>query len=107
MNTSTGKTMTSTNPRLWLAKVAALTAFGTAIVFGQTPAATQAPKPQTPATQTAPAPPTQTPIFRTATDVFRIDVYPRDSKGQFVPTLGVDDFKIFEDGVEQKIINFT
>jgi VWFA-related protein len=93
--------------------VAVLTALAT-IVSGQTPAPSsgqnQPPKPATaPAqpTQQTQTPAQQTPIFRAGTDVFRIDVYPRDNKGQFVPNLKSSDFQIFEDGVEQKIQNFT
>ena len=46
-------------------------------------------------------------VFRATTDVIPIDVYPRDAKGQFIPDLNENDFQIFEDGVEQKVLNFT
>jgi len=82
----------------------------TAIVSAQTPR----PAPQTPPAQTpqrtAPQPPPQTPgtpQFRAATTGIRIDVTPRDNKGQFISGLTVNDFQLFEDGVEQKISGFA
>jgi VWFA-related protein len=48
----------------------------------------------------------QTPTFRATANYFSTDVIVRDRKGQFVPNLRQDEFRVFEDGVEQKIINF-
>jgi VWFA-related protein len=45
-------------------------------------------------------------VFRGGTEIITIDIMPRDSKGAFVPALTLNDFQIFEDGVEQKIENF-
>ena len=75
----------------------------TAVVSGQTPSSRQSP----PAKQTPTVKPSQAPIFRVTTDIIPIDVYPRDAKGQFIPNLNKDDFQIFEDGVEQPILNFA
>jgi len=47
----------------------------------------------------------QRPIFRTATDVVRIDVYPRRN-GKIVEGLNREDFKVTEDGAAQTIDTF-
>jgi VWFA-related protein len=45
-------------------------------------------------------------IFRATANYVYNDVRVVDAKGQFVPNLGPDDFKISEDGVEQKLQYF-
>src|SRR6185312_555103 len=68
----------------------------------------------TPQTQTGPQTPpqTQTPqdqnpaVFRATANSVYNDVKVVNEKGDFDPTLGMDDFKVFEDGVEQKISFF-
>lgn len=54
------------------------------------------------------APPgAQQPTFRASVDLVTTDVVVRDARGQFVPTLGVQDFAVFEDGVPQKIASLV
>ena len=80
---------------------------GTVAVSAQMPPRppTTRPTPQTSApAPTRPAPTGQ--VFRGGTEIITIDIMPRDSKGAFVPALTLNDFQIFEDGVEQKIENF-
>jgi VWFA-related protein len=62
-------------------------------------------RPAQPAPQ--PRPPQTGQVFRGGTDIFTIDVVPRDAKGAFIPTLTENDFQVFEDGVEQKIQAFV
>jgi VWFA-related protein len=86
-----------------LSLVAAVT-----VVSGQSP---QRPPPPGP-----PGQPTSTPttssqsqdqaIFRATANYVYNDVRVVDGTGQFVPNLGPDDFKIYEDGVEQKMQYF-
>ena len=52
-----------------------------------------------------PAPPQ--PTFRSGVDLVTLDVIPRTSNGQFVPSLGKDDFQVFEDGVAQEIASLV
>jgi VWFA-related protein len=54
----------------------------------------------------APAPGQQGTVFRAASNTVSSDVIVRDRQGRFVPDLKVDEFKVFEDGVEQRITNF-
>ena len=49
----------------------------------------------------------QTPIFTARTDLVRQHVIVRDSQGRFIPDLRPDEFKIYEDGVLQKVETFT
>lgn len=91
-----------------------LTAVAAGVVSGQgqtpNPPARPVPPPSRPAPQTPrPTAPVQTgQIFRAGTDLIGpIEVTPRDNKGQFIPDLKPEDFQVFEDGVEQKIVNFT
>ena len=64
-----------------------------------------------PQTQSAPQKPTQTqpqrPTFVARTDFVSTHVRVADRKGMFVPDLTVNDFQVFEDGVPQKVTNFT
>lgn len=55
--------------------------------------------------QDPPQTPPQRPTFRVATDIVRVDVYPRRS-GQVVEGLTRDDFQVFEDGTAQTIETF-
>lgn len=57
--------------------------------------------------ETAPQTGQQIPTFRATANYVSTDVIVRDRKGQFVPNLRADEFKIVEDGVEQKIVNFV
>jgi VWFA-related protein len=45
-------------------------------------------------------------VFRAASNTVTSDVIVRDREGRFIPDLAVDDVKVFEDGVEQRITNF-
>jgi VWFA-related protein len=45
-------------------------------------------------------------VFRAASNTVTSDVIVRDREGRFVPDLRMDEFKVFEDGVEQRITNF-
>ncbi len=45
-------------------------------------------------------------VFRAASHTVSSDVIVRDRQGRFVPDLTVNDFKVFEDGVEQRLTNF-
>jgi VWFA-related protein len=96
---------------MMMGKVLMSVALATAVVSAQTPSPNPPSRP-TPPGQNRPAPPPQRPVqtgqvFRVGTDTIRIDAYPRDAKGQFVPDLNQNDFQIFEDGVEQPLVNFT
>ena len=46
------------------------------------------------------------PRFKTTTEAVRVDVLATDRTGRPVQGLSKDDFKIFEDGVEQEIVSF-
>jgi VWFA-related protein len=58
---------------------------------------------QTPA---IPQRPGQQPTFRATTEAVYTDVIVRDSRGVFVPDLRKNEFRVFEDGVEQVITFF-
>ena len=45
-------------------------------------------------------------VFRAASDTVSSDVIVRDRQGRFVPDLTAGEFRIFEDGVEQRLTNF-
>ena len=49
--------------------------------------------------------PAQTPLFRSAVTRVRVDAIVTDSDGNFVDNLTREDFQLFEDGVEQRILN--
>ena len=49
--------------------------------------------------------PEQTPMFRSAVRRVRVDAIVADQDGNFINDLKADDFRIFEDGVEQEILN--
>ena len=52
------------------------------------------------------AAPGQGTVFRAASHTVSSDVIVRDRQGRFVPDLTVSEFKVFEDGVEQRLTNF-
>ena len=54
-----------------------------------------------------PPPAAPQPTFRSGVDLVTLDVIPRTSNGQFVPSLGKDDFQVFEDGVAQEIASLV
>ncbi len=49
--------------------------------------------------------PAQTPMFRSAVRRVRVDAIVADRDGNFIDDLKADDFRIFEDGAEQEILN--
>ncbi len=49
--------------------------------------------------------PAQTPMFRSAVRRVRVDAIVADKDGNFIHDLKADDFRIFEDGLEQEILN--
>jgi len=51
--------------------------------------------------------PGQSPTFRAIANYVSTDVIVHDRDGKFVPNLTADDFKVYEDGVLQKITNFV
>jgi len=71
--------------------------------------------PKKPADNTPPPPPARKPQqeklpqYTITTDVplVNVDVLVSTKDGQFIPGLKKDNFKVFEDGVEQKVTNFT
>src|SRR5215472_10705957 len=69
------------------------------------PAAPDAQKPQ----EGVLAPPSQqqTPVFRQRVDLVTTDLIVRDDQGQFVATLGKNDFDVYEDGVKQDVVTFV
>ena len=81
--------------------------------------APQAPPPQAPPSQ---APPQQDPkkpegiltpiqqsreVIRRSADLVTTDVIVRDNSGQFISTLGRNDFEVYEDGVKQDLVTFV
>jgi VWFA-related protein len=82
-----------------------------ALTFGagmqaQRPAAPAAP-PQPSAQAPAPGPQqNQRDVFRSGVDVVTTDVIVRNSQGEFVPDLNKDEFEVYEDGVQQKVVSF-
>ena len=73
-------------------------AAGMTVVSGQTQTA-----PPTPPGQTKPANPKDQAVFRATANYVYSDVKVLNEKGQFVPDLNRNEFKVFEDGVEQAI----
>ncbi len=49
--------------------------------------------------------PAQMPTFRSAVTRVRVDAIVADKDGNFIDDLKADDFRVFEDGVEQEILN--
>jgi VWFA-related protein len=48
-----------------------------------------------------------TPVFRATSRLVVVDVVVTDRNGQFVPNLKADNFKVLEDGKQQKVSSFT
>lgn len=63
--------------------------------------------PQAPQTPTQPERDPSGQVFRSGIDVVTTDVIVRDRRGQFVPDLNKEEFEVYEDGVQQKIVSFT
>lgn len=76
------------------------------VVSGQSPQGTTAPPSKATSTPTSSSQAQDQAIFRATANYVYSDVRVVDAKGQFVPNLGPDDFKIYEDGVEQKMQYF-
>jgi len=70
------------------------------VVSGQSPQGTTAPPSKATSTPTSSSQAQDQAIFRATANYVYSDVRVVDAKGQFVPNLGPDDFKIYEDGVE-------
>ena len=88
----------------------ALTLIGP-LVFGlsaQTPAPPATPTPAPSSTSQTPAgqPQQDKPVFRTGTDLVRVDVVVLDKRGLPVPSLTTEDFELQEDGKPQEIRSF-
>ena len=49
--------------------------------------------------------PEQTPMFRSSVSRVRVDAIVADKDGNFIEDLDADDFRVFEDGVEQTVLN--
>jgi VWFA-related protein len=49
----------------------------------------------------------QPPVFRQRVDLVTTDLIVRDDQGQFVATLGKNDFDVYEDGVKQDVVTFV
>ena len=89
----------------------ALLVISAGLVLGQTPAPQSQPptadNPQSPGAAGAPNP--QDPRYRLNIDVRLVNVVAtvRDDRGQYLDDLKPDDFKVFEDGREQKVSFFS
>src|SRR5579872_1588834 len=47
------------------------------------------------------------PVIRRTVDLVTTDIIVRDDQGQFVSTLGKNDFEVYEDGVKQDVVTFV
>jgi len=85
---------------------------GAALVLAQAPAQTppqQPPAEQAPAEQPQPAAGAQDPRYRLNVEVELVNVTATvlDESGKYMDGLKIDDFQVFEDGVEQKVSFFS
>jgi VWFA-related protein len=90
---------------------------GLGITLGQAAPSTSAPptiRPQQPQGQQQPPPPSQAPgpddsrgVIRARVDMVVVPVTVKDSSGELVDDLRDDEFRVLEDGVEQKIALFS
>jgi Ca-activated chloride channel homolog len=55
----------------------------------------------------APVAPAAGQIFKSGVDLVIVQATVKDQEGRLVPGLAIDDFRIFEDGVEQRVLQFT
>jgi VWFA-related protein len=89
----------------------ALPLLATTVVLAQSQPQSQTAKPPQgpamPATQSQPQTQTQKPTFTARTDYVSTELRVTDKNGMFVPDLRQQDFTVLEDGVEQRITNFT
>jgi VWFA-related protein len=46
-------------------------------------------------------------VIRRSVDLVTTDVIVRDNQGQFISTLGKNDFEVYEDGVKQELVTFV
>ena len=46
-------------------------------------------------------------VIRRSVDLVTTDVIVRDNQGQFISTLGKNDFEVYEDGVKQDLVTFV
>jgi Ca-activated chloride channel family protein len=46
-------------------------------------------------------------VFKSGVDLVVVQATVKDRDGRLVPGLGIDDFRVFEDGVEQRVLQFT
>ena len=89
---------------LWLPAATALVALGTAL-HAQAP--TTPPQQQQPPVPPGVIVPQQREVIRRSFDMITTDVIVRDNNGQFIADLKKGDFEIFEDGVQQDVVNFV
>ncbi len=81
-----------------------MTAGAFALLIAAGPAAQQPPAGQAPPAQQ----PQPTPTFRASVDLITTDMIARDSRtDQFIADLKPSEIKIFEDGIEQKLVSFV
>jgi Ca-activated chloride channel homolog len=55
----------------------------------------------------AAVPPAAGQVFKSGIDLVVVQATVKDRDGRLVPGLGIDDFRIFEDGIEQRVLQFT
>jgi Ca-activated chloride channel homolog len=53
------------------------------------------------------APALRAQVFRSGVDLVVVQATVKDREGRLVPGLGIEDFRIFEDGIEQRVLQFT
>src|SRR5688572_1515180 len=86
------KAVATTAKHAWLTTIAAAMIAAVAVLSAQTPSIPQKPG--------------QQPTFRATTEAVHTDVIVRDNRGVFIPDLRKNEFRVFEDGVEQVITFF-
>ena len=91
-----------------LAAMMLFACFGVIISAQEPPAAASKPAPQTPAPTATPAPQVQNPPkIRVSTSLVILPGTVKDRAGNLIADLKKDEFRIFEDNVEQQIFSFT
>lgn len=86
------KAVSTNAKRAWLIRIAWTLVTATAILSAQT--------------TSNPQKPGQQPTFRATTEAVSTTVIVRDSRGNFIPDLRKNEFRVFEDGVEQVLTLF-